>query len=120
MRKLGVRRLNTQSALPVALIEGNGHEIPWLFRLFLRLAAPIRPMFQEKIVQEQIIEDSGLDWVTVRPAMLTNNPATGSYRVGTPLPGDPARQISRTDVADFMLRQVTDNSYLYKVQRLSY
>jgi putative NADH-flavin reductase len=120
MQSLGVRRLVTQSALPVAAIEGNAHELPLFFRIVLSLAVPLRALFRDKILQEQIIQRSGLDWVIVRPAMLTNNARTGAYRVGMPLPGARAKQISRADVAEFMLKQVTDNTYLHKVPRLSY
>ena len=71
------------------------------------------------MLQEQIIQRSGLDWVIVRPAMLTNTSRTGVYRVGTPLQGR-ASQISRADVADFLLKQLSENTYLHKVPRLSY
>jgi putative NADH-flavin reductase len=120
MQTFGVRRLVTQSALPVAVIEGNPHELPLIFRIILSLATPMKAIFRDKVLQEQIIRRSSLDWIIVRPAMLTNNARTGSYRVGTPLQGGLARQISRADVADFMLKQLTDNTYLHKVPRLSY
>jgi putative NADH-flavin reductase len=120
MDKFTVRRLVTQSALPVAAIEGDPHEIPWLLRIVLALPTPFRAMFQDKVLQERIIQRSDLDWVIVRPTMLTNNARTGSYRVGTPLQGGRAAQISRADVAEFMLKQVTDNTYLHQVPRLSY
>jgi hypothetical protein len=44
----------------------------------------------------------------VRPGLLTNNPATGRYRVLT-VPQDwRFGSISRADVADFLVRQVDD------------
>jgi hypothetical protein len=56
----------------------------------------------------------------VRPAPLTNKAGTGTYRAGVPLGGGRASHIARADVADFMLKQVTDNTYLHQVPRLSY
>jgi len=120
MQKFGVRRLITQSSLPVAAVDGNPHELPWLFRIMLSLAAPLKAIFQDKVRQEQIIERSGLEWVIVRPAALTDGVRTGSYRVGMPLKVGLASKISRADVAEFMLAQLATNTYLHQVPRLSY
>jgi putative NADH-flavin reductase len=120
MQKFGVRRLITQSSLPVAAVDGNPHELPWPFRIVLSLAAPLKTIFQDKLRQEQIIQRSGLEWVIVRPAALTDGARTGTYRVGTPLKVSLSSKISRADVAEFMLTQTVDNTYLHQVPRLSY
>jgi putative NADH-flavin reductase len=68
------------------------------FQLFLGRA------YEDKSLQEQLIRDSGLDWVIVRPVILTNGPATGQYQV---LEGPEQWRngfIARADVADFLLR----------------
>jgi hypothetical protein len=39
----------------------------------------------DKDLQESIIRQSGLDWIIVRPMLLTNGPWTGNYRVGEDL-----------------------------------
>jgi hypothetical protein len=52
-----------------------------------------------------------LDWTIVRPGGLGDGPRTGDYRSGT----DPtlmAGLVSRADVANFVLRQLSDDSYL--------
>lgn len=51
---------------------------------------------------------------------LTDGPSLGRYRVA--IDGLPARgwRIARADVAEFMLRQVQDDRYLYKVPALAY
>jgi putative NADH-flavin reductase len=64
--------------------------------------------------QIQALEASDLDWTMVMPPMLTNGPARGSYRVdGEALPRNGSR-ISRADVADFMLQQLTSSSWSKK------
>lgn len=65
------------------------------------------------------IRDSGVAWTIVRPPRLTNGPLTGQYRVGYMALG-PGAQISRADVADFMLKQVTDKNYFGKAPMISY
>jgi hypothetical protein len=66
------------------------------------------------------IQDHAPEWIAVRPLPLTNGPWTGQYR--TTIDGIPAKSshIARADVADFMMRQATDNSYLNKAPALAY
>jgi uncharacterized protein YbjT (DUF2867 family) len=76
---------------------------------------------ETKELREQIVRASPLDWIIVRPAMLTNAERTGKYRAGFP-PTDHSitRKISRADVADFMLKQATANTYLRQTPGISY
>ena len=77
------------------LPEGIGH------RLFLGTA------HDDKDRQEAIIRASDLDWLIVRPTILTNGPGRGRYQV---LVGrDTWRNglISRRDVAEFLVREAT-------------
>jgi uncharacterized protein YbjT (DUF2867 family) len=72
-------------------------------------------------VQEQAIKQSGLDWTTVRPALLTNGSHTGVYQVG--LRHDRRSlvpRISRADVADFMLKHLANDADLRKAPALWY
>jgi hypothetical protein len=57
----------------------------------------------------------------VRPGAFTDGPRTGEYRHGFP-PSDKAitHKVSRADVAEFMLKQLTDRSYLRRTPALSY
>ena len=68
----------------------------------------------------QDIRDHAPEWIAVRPLPLTNGPWTGQYR--TAVDGIPAKSshIARADVADFMLRQATDDSYLNKTPAIAY
>ena len=70
--------------------------------------------YADKSVQEQLIKDSSLDWTIARPGVLTNGRRTGRYRVLS----EPATWrngiISRADVADFLVRQIEDRTYLRK------
>jgi uncharacterized protein YbjT (DUF2867 family) len=68
----------------------------------------LKRVYDDKDVQEWIIRSSGLDWTIVRPGLLTNNPATGRYRVLTAPQDWQFGSISRADVADFLVRQVDD------------
>ena len=56
---------------------------------------------------------SDRDWVIVRPGVLKNGPARANYQHG-PDAGNYLWPvvISRADVADFMLKQLCDDTYL--------
>jgi putative NADH-flavin reductase len=62
-----------------------------------------------------------VDWVIVRPAALSNSPRTGSYKAGFAVTDKTiTAKISRADVADFMLRQLTGTEYRGKTPGVSY
>ena len=81
----------------------------------------LRNQFVDRELQEEHIKNSTLDWIIVRPGGLTNGPQTGNYSHGFSIEDTTVKaQISRADVADFMLKQITDNTYLHKTPSLSY
>jgi putative NADH-flavin reductase len=117
MEKNGVRRLVLESSLDVGDSKG---QLGFFFAHVIRPTL-LRNIFKDKELQEQIVRESPLDWIIVRPAMLTNGERTGKYRAGFP-PTDHniTRKISRADVADFMLKQATESTYLRQTPGLSY
>ena len=71
--------------------------------------------------KEKLITSSALDWTIVRPPKLTNAQGTGLYRSGEEVKADAFFPImSRSDVADFMLRQLTNNAFVRKSPRIIY
>jgi putative NADH-flavin reductase len=85
-------------------------------RLFLKLisATVLKEPFRSQREQERQLEASAMDYTVVRPPRLLNGPFTGQYRVqedGLPPNG---LTINRADVADFMLRQLTDAAWIRK------
>ncbi|HYG78888.1 MAG TPA: SDR family oxidoreductase [Pyrinomonadaceae bacterium] len=76
------------------------------------LRSMIGKRVEDKDRQEELIRASGLDWVLVRPPLLTNGARRGRYRVGFDIPIKLFSSVSRADVADFMLKQLTDDAYL--------
>jgi putative NADH-flavin reductase len=80
----------------------------------------LKRIYEDKDRQETIVRESGLDWVIVRPGFLTNGIHTGKYRILTELDGVKAGKISRADVADFILREVTEMRYRRQTPLLTY
>lgn len=66
------------------------------------------------------IRRQALEWIVVRPLPLTDSPWTGRYRIAVDSLPVKGTHIARADVADFMLRQVTKDDYLYKAPAIAY
>ena len=70
--------------------------------------------YDDKSRQERLISESSLEWTIVRPGVLTGGRRTGDYQVLD----DPREWrngiISRANVADFLVRQIEDQSLLRK------
>ena len=75
--------------------------------------------YEDKDIQEQIVRRSGLEWIIVRPVILTNGPKTRTYRALTDARDWRLGFISRADVADFLVKQIDDNSFLATTPVLS-
>jgi putative NADH-flavin reductase len=62
--------------------------------------------YDDKSIQERLIEQSDLDWLIVRPGVLTNGPACGKYQVLYEQNAWRNGIVSRADVADFIVTQL--------------
>jgi putative NADH-flavin reductase len=71
-------------------------------------------IYDDKDMQERIIRRSKLDWVLVRPVILTNRPKTSTYRALVDPRDWTCGFISRADVADFLVKQIDDDAFLHK------
>jgi putative NADH-flavin reductase len=117
MEKTGVHRLICQTTLGVGDSQGN-LDFFWKYIMFGLL---LRPVLADHALQETYVQQSHLDWTIVRPGAFMAGDRTGNYRHGFPGTDKTLKlKISRADVADFMLKQLTDNSYLHQTPGLSY
>jgi putative NADH-flavin reductase len=84
--------------------------------LYDRILLPLitKRVYQDKDVQEAIIQKSSLDWVIVRPAMFREGTPSGKLEAVTDVRGVTLTRISRAEVAVFLLEQLADNRYLRK------
>ena len=65
-----------------------------------------------------VLRASGLDWTVARGPRLTDNPATGSYRVGW-VGVNASTQIARADLATFILTQLDDTTFVHQLPFVS-
>jgi len=111
----GVRRLVVQSS---AGAGESARHLPAALRGFMRLV--LASAIKDHEEQEAVAQDSGLDWTLVRPSGLTDQPATGAWRV---LEADEAGTvrgtIPRADLAAFVLGFLSDESTVGKAFSIS-
>lgn len=86
--------------------EGAGVEssaLPLAYRLVRRIPLVARLYPEIARMESELVGRDDLDWTVVRPAILTNGPATGSFRrqIGAVVSG--GLHISRADLAAFLL-----------------
>ena len=114
MEKHGVKRLVIVSVAGIAVPDDKRgfNLIDVLIKLLLK------DVFVDRENQIAVLESSKVDWVAVRVSRLTDDAATGSVRAifGNPSPG---MKVTRADLADFMLKQLTENQWLKKAPILS-
>jgi len=105
----GVRRFVCETSLGI----GDSAWRMGLYYTLFTIPAILPLYFWDKARQERIIADSDVEWVIVRPGVLTNGDKRGRVRHGHSVGGFLwTPRISRADVADFMLNQLESDAYL--------
>jgi putative NADH-flavin reductase len=109
MRAQGVKRLICLTGFGA----GDSHaSISILQRLPFELV--FGRAYEDKSLQESLIKESGLDWTIVRPGVLTNGRRTGRYKILSNASQWRNGIISRSDVAEFLVRQIADRAYVHQ------
>lgn len=108
MRDEGVARLVAVTGIGAG--DSRGHGGFAFDRLILPLL--LRHVYADKDRQEDIVRQSGLDWVLVRPTVLSNKPGRGAVRALVDLAGFHGGSIARKDVARFVLDQVETDAWI--------
>ena len=106
MKANGTRRIIVISSFGVG---DSADQVDWFVE---RVIVPtwLRGSTEDKTAAEAVVRASGLAFIIVRPAMLTDGAATGNVRV---FHGhDTAHKIARADVAQFCVDQLTSDEHV--------
>jgi uncharacterized protein YbjT (DUF2867 family) len=114
MTKRGVKRLVSLSAW------GSGDSRPQMKFAFKIIRNTIlKNVFDDKERGEALLSASDLDWTHVRPGRLLDAPARGGVRAA--LVGDGLKaELTREDLADFMVDEVHANAWVRRSPLLGY
>jgi putative NADH-flavin reductase len=114
MQSHGIKRLLFTSAIGVG---DTFRDASLPMKIFARTL--LRGIYADKIIGDEMIRKSGLDWTIVQPVGLTDGPLTKNYRVGEHLPLSGLASISRADTAHFIVDRINDRSTFGKTLILS-
>jgi putative NADH-flavin reductase len=121
MEELGPRRivvLGSAGALDTAMDKQWGWQ-KWLVENIVYKTALKWPVASQR-AQYAALSASGLDWTMAMPPMLTNEAGRGRYRLDADALPPGAVRIARSDVADFMMRQLTSEEWVRKAVYISW
>jgi putative NADH-flavin reductase len=106
-----VKRLVAITGVGAGETRGHGGFI------YDRIIYPLftRPFYEDKNRQEQLIRESTLDWVLVRPAPFKATAGPTPFQAITEIkPATVLRRVTRDEVASFVLDQLANDRYLRK------
>jgi putative NADH-flavin reductase len=109
------RAMETHDIQRLVVVSAGGvgdsyQQVPLIIKMLIKTV--LRHTYADHARQEEHVRESDLDWMIVRPAMLTDGPRTGQYHVGAADADLPGGRVTRADVADFILKQLSDDRYL--------
>ena len=114
MRATDVRRIVVVSAAPVATDASPGRPNPpkhdpgdgFFMRYLLNRIAltAFGKVYDDLVLMEDELRESGLDWTALRPPRLNDKPMTGTYRTAYGRNVRGGVSVPRADVANCMLR----------------
>jgi hypothetical protein len=109
METHGVPRLVCETSLGIGDSAGR---LGLYYTLFV-IPVILPFYFWDKTRQERLIAASRVEWVIVRPGVLTDGDKRGRFRLGRHVGSFLLTlRISRADVAHFMLNQLASDAYL--------
>lgn len=117
MGEHGVRRLVSLTGAGVRDPRDRPKLVDKAIMFLLKRLQPA--LLEDGMRHAEVIRASDLEWVIVRGPRLTEGPRKGEYRVGM-IGENSGTLISRADLADFMLHQTTEDTYLRQMPVVSY
>lgn len=116
MQKYEIRRFVSLTGAGVDAPEDSPKLINHVIKFALKTMAGA--VLKDAEQHAAVLRGSTIDWTIVRGPMLTEGPYTGKYRVGW-VGVNTGTRVSRADIADFMLKQLDDTTYLRKAPMIS-
>lgn len=113
-----VRAMEAHGPARVVVLSGAAVNVPgeqkrWGDRL---ASAVVRIVVRHVVAAKQgefdIISGSRLEWIAVRPPRVVPGPHTGRYKAGLELRLGPGSRINQPDLAEFLLRQASEDTWL--------
>lgn len=106
MKQVGAKRLVVISVMGA----GDSKDQAGFFYEHLLMGVFLRGAMKDKNAMESEVRHSDVEWVLVRPPVLSDSEATGSIRIVSG--GEKGHKVTRGDLARFLVDQLTSNTHL--------
>lgn len=116
MKAHGIRRIVSLSGGGLPAPQDQPKLPDRVIRFLLRRLSP--QVLQDAIDHHAVLTASDLDWTIVRGPRLTEGSPQGTHRVGW-VGVNASTQIDRDDLADFIVAQITDSTFLRQLPFVS-
>jgi putative NADH-flavin reductase len=117
MKRFSVRRLIVVST-PSASAPNDLPDLKFKMLVSI-IKTTMRPVYEEIVSVAQIVQNCDLDWTIVRVSILNNNPEFGKVRIGYLGRGEVGTQLSRADMAGFILDELKNARYIRQMPAIS-
>lgn len=118
MQQHNVQRILSLSGGGLPYPEKDQPKLPdYMIRGVMKLF--FTQMLKDAVEHASVLRTSDRDWSIVRAPRLTDGEHTGEYRVGW-VGVNAGTQLSRADLADFILREVEENRFTEEMPFVSY
>ncbi|MFN7118661.1 MAG: NAD(P)-dependent oxidoreductase [Saprospiraceae bacterium] len=115
MKNVGKNRLIVVSS---GAVEKQPND-PWFFTYLIKPLF-LNPMYDDMRLMERALRESGLNYTIVRPPYLTDKALTGKYRLSRGKNFTDDKDLSRQDLAHFLLQEVEQNEFEKELVAISY
>lgn len=110
MRRAGVHRLIVQTG---AMVSANLPNSTFAWRLMTSMYQRQQPEgARDRLEQERLVRESGLDWTIIKPPRLMDGAASGRVRAGSDVRVGLLSRISRTDLSTFLLDEIEQPKFV--------
>jgi putative NADH-flavin reductase len=113
----------TDTQIPFVFVTGFGAGESKIYmnriaKMLLNLL--LKEVYEDKSRMEEIVANSQMNWIIVRPGRLMDKPLTEKYRIETELfKGINIGSINRTDLADYLVKLAENPTGLGKFHAIS-
>ncbi|SMG35622.1 Putative NADH-flavin reductase [Marivirga sericea] len=117
MRQSKVEKIISLSGGGLPFPEKDEPKFPdKMIRFIMKVAVP--KVLDDAVKHAEILKNSNLKWMIVRGPRLTNEQPKGKYRVGW-VGVNASTKISRTDLADFIVKQIESDEFIFQMPFVS-
>lgn len=98
------------------ILQSNGKELSFLNRIGIKMIRVFyRKVCKDKIIAEDTLQRSPLNWTIIRPAGLNKEPGNRNYVAGENARISPFKPLSVDDCADCLLKAISKREWNKKI-----